>query len=96
MKIQQLKYEYIFSQIIDRVIKEEGYHLNDWDLPCKGDDDERRHYWRNNQKECIGHFYTFNCLDAWKTEQEMLNDIGYNPLYTDVIEIVEGKRLPLN
>jgi len=33
-------------------------------------------------------------LDAWKTEQDMLNDIGYNPFYMDVIEVVTGKRLP--
>jgi|DEB0MinimDraft_6_1074348.scaffolds.fasta_scaffold28711_2 hypothetical protein len=96
MKIRKLKYEYIFNQIIDRVLQEDGHHLDDWDLPCKGDADERKRYWKNNQKECIHHFYTFNCLDAWKTEQEMLNDIGYNPLYMDVIEIVKGKRLPSN
>ena len=96
MKIQKQKYEYIFNEIIDKVIQEERQYIDDWDLPCKGDDKERRRYWERNQKECIKHFYTFNCLDAWKTEQAMLNDIGYNPFYMDVIEIVQGKRLPAN
>tara|TARA_R110000868_G_scaffold217766_1_gene467891 strand:- start:146 stop:442 length:297 start_codon:yes stop_codon:yes gene_type:complete len=91
----KLKYEYIFDRIIAKVIHEEGYHLDEWDLPCKGDDNERRRYWVNNQKECIEHFYTFNGLhsDNWGSEQHMLNDIGYNPLYMDVIECVEGTRL---
>ena len=89
----KLKYEYVFDQIIDKVIEEESWYLDDWDLPCKGSDNERRRYWTNNQKECILHYYTFNCLDAWKTEQDMLNDIGYNPLYMDVIQIVTGQRL---
>jgi hypothetical protein len=94
MKTNKLKYEYIFSQIIDKVITEEWDRLDEWDLPCKGDETARRRYWGRNQKECIRHYYTFNCLDAWKTEQEMLNDIGYNPFYMDVIEVVTGKRLP--
>jgi len=93
-KTKKLKYEYIYKQLIDRVIEEEAYHLDEWDLPCKGSDAERRRYWGRNQKECIHHFYTFNCLDAWETEQAMLDDIGYNPFYMDVIEVVTGKRLP--
>jgi|GEM_PF-5589326 hypothetical protein len=92
MKIKE-KYEYIFEEIIEKVIKEESLHLDDWDLPCKGLDEERLRYWRRNQIECITHFYTYECLDNWSTESEMLKDIGYNPLYMDVIEIVTGKRL---
>jgi hypothetical protein len=91
----KFKFEYIFERVIDRVIDEEGYHLDDWDLPCKGSADERRRYWERNQKECIEHFYTFNCLhsDNWGSEQRLLDGIGYNPLYMDIIECVEGKRL---
>lgn len=88
------KYEYIFEQIIERVLKEESDHLDDWDLPCKDTETERRRYWSQNQKECIRHFYTYECLDAWNSEKAMLKNIGYNPFYMDVIEIVEGKRLP--
>jgi len=94
MKITKLKYEHVFDAIIEKVIQEERQYIEEWDLPCKGNDNERRRYWERNQKECIEHFYTFNCLDAWKTEQEMLNDIGYTPFYMDVIEIATGKRLP--
>jgi hypothetical protein len=94
MKTNKLKYEYIFAEIIDKVIKEESLHLDEWDLPCKGSEVDRRRYWGRNQKECIEHYYTFNCLDAWKTEQDMLNDIGYNPFYMDVIKVVTGKCLP--
>jgi hypothetical protein len=88
------KYEYIFEHLIDRVLKEESLHLDDWDLPCKGTETERMRYWSRNQKECINHFYIYEGLDAWDTEKEMLKDIGYNPFYMDVIEIVKGKRLP--
>ena len=96
MNKTKLKYEHVFDEIIEKVIIDESDKLDEWDLPWKtGTDDERRIYWRNNQKECIRHFFHIYCLDAWKTEQEMLNDIGYHPFYMDVIEIATGKRLPL-
>ena len=85
-------YEIIFKEIVDKVVQDESAHLNDWDLVCKGSVAERKKYWTNNQMECIHHYYSYNGLHSsnWQSEEHMYIDVGYVPLYADVIKLIEG------
>lgn len=93
VRLDLKKVSKIFAQIVDKTISIEGQHLDDWDVACKGNANERKQYYLLNKFECIENYYHYECLDAWSTVQEMEDDVGPASLYLDVIEIVTGKRL---
>ena len=94
LRIDLKKCNKIFYQIIDKTVAIEGQHLDIWDVPCKGNAEQRKQYYLLNKFECIENYYHYECLDAWSNVKEMQHDVGSDSLYLDVIEIVTGKKLP--
>jgi len=94
LRIDLKKVNEIFKQIVDKAVSIEGQYLDIWDVPCKGDAKERKEYYLLNKFECIENYYHYECLDAWRSVEEMEHDVGSDSLYLDVVEIVTGKKLP--
>ena len=94
IRIDSKKVNEIFKQIVDKAVSIEGQYLDIWDVPCKGNAKKRKEYYLSNKFECVENYYHYECLDAWKSVEEMEQDVGSVPSYLDVIEIVSGK-LPL-
>ena len=92
LRIDSKKCNELFYKIVDKAVELETPNLNDWDVSCKGNAEERKQYYLSNKFECIENYYHYECLDAWNSVEEMEQDIGgSNSLYLDVIETVTGK-----
>jgi hypothetical protein len=94
IRVDSKKCNELYHKLVDKVVSIEGQHLDIWDVPCKGDAKERKEYYLLNKFECVKSYYYYECLNAWLSVEEMEQDVGFDSLYLDVIEIVTGK-LPL-
>lgn len=94
IRVDSKKCNELYHKLVDKVVSIEGQHLDIWDVPCKGDAKERKEYYLLNKFECVKSYYYYECLNAWLSVEEMEQDVGFDSLYLDVIEIVTGKKLP--
>jgi hypothetical protein len=93
IRINSKKCNELYHKLVDKVVYIEGQHLDIWDVPCKGNAKERKEYYLLNKFECIKSYYYYECLNAWRSVEEMEQDVGFDSLYLDVIELVTGKKL---